>query len=103
MSFIVLNGCKKEISEFRSTFSAADRGRRVVFVTVCEKLVSKISDRVSSRVFYSGLGANPKSTQGQMGFSMAGRSIQMSIASILFIVILSFANVCNGFYLPGSL
>ena len=79
-----------------------DRGRRVVFVTVCEKLVSKIPDRVSSRVFYSGLGANPKLTQGQMGFPMAGRSIQMSIASVLFIVILSFANVCNGFYLPGS-
>ena len=37
-----------------------------------------------------------------MGFPMAGRSIQMSIASVLFIVILSFANVCNGFYLPGS-
>ena len=37
-----------------------------------------------------------------MGFPMVGRCIQMSIASILFIVILSFANVCNGFYLPGS-
>ena len=73
---IVLLG-KGEILCFRILIeiSAADRGRRVVFVTFCEKLVSKIPDRVYSRVFYSGLGANPKSTQGQMGFPMAGRSI----------------------------
>lgn len=97
-----------------SLFLPRNRARRVEFVIVCDKLVSKIPDRVCeilvskipdrvyARVFYSGLEANLKLTQGQMGSPMASRSIQMSIARSLSIVILLFATVCNGFYLPGS-